>query len=157
VVRNHHELLDGSGYPDGLSGDALHRDVQMLSIIDRYLAYVMPRARRTCFHPTQALREIYLQKSQYSERLTALFIKRLGVYPPGTAALLANDEVAVIVGRNLADSSRPRVVGIGLSNGVYYPEPVERDTSKPTYAIRQVYQQANSGAAHPALKVTKWV
>lgn len=157
VVRHHHEMLDGSGYPHGLSGDAIHPDVQTLSIIDRYLAFVMPRVQRASFHPTQALREIYLQKDKYSERLTALFIKRMGVYPPGTAVQLANGEAAVITGRNLKDSTRPRVVSVGLANGVFYPEPVERDIARPDYAIKQVYQPAGDVGGHPALRVAQWV
>ncbi|TNC07498.1 HD domain-containing protein [Methylobacterium terricola] len=38
VVRHHHEMLDGSGYPDGLSGDAIGDMVRLLTICDIYAA-----------------------------------------------------------------------------------------------------------------------
>ncbi|MEP7116215.1 MAG: HD domain-containing phosphohydrolase [Acidobacteriota bacterium] len=50
IVRHHHERLDGSGYPDGLRGDAVPLLAQIVSIVDLFEAitmgreYVAPRA-----------------------------------------------------------------------------------------------------------------
>lgn len=43
AVRHHHEMLDGSGYPDGLSGDAIGDTVRLLTICDIYAALTEKR------------------------------------------------------------------------------------------------------------------
>jgi putative two-component system response regulator len=43
IVRHHHERLDGSGYPDGLRGDAVPLLAQILSIVDAYDAMTTSR------------------------------------------------------------------------------------------------------------------
>ncbi|MDR6285550.1 putative nucleotidyltransferase with HDIG domain [Methylopila jiangsuensis] len=43
VVRSHHEMLDGSGYPDGLSGREIGDLVRLLTICDIYAALITPR------------------------------------------------------------------------------------------------------------------
>jgi len=43
IVRHHHERLDGSGYPDGLAGDAVPLTAQIVSIVDTFEAITMGR------------------------------------------------------------------------------------------------------------------
>jgi putative two-component system response regulator len=46
IVRHHHERLDGSGYPDHLSGDAVPLLAQIISIVDLYDAVTTARTYR---------------------------------------------------------------------------------------------------------------
>jgi putative two-component system response regulator len=55
LVRHHHERLDGSGYPDGLCGDALSLELRVLSVVDIYQALVMQRSYKPAFSPAKAL------------------------------------------------------------------------------------------------------
>lgn len=55
VVRHHHEKLDGSGYPEGLSGRAIRNVVRMVTICDIYGALIEPRAYRPSLSPPEAL------------------------------------------------------------------------------------------------------
>ena len=43
IVRHHHERLDGSGYPDGLRGDAIPLLAQVIGIVDVYDALTTAR------------------------------------------------------------------------------------------------------------------
>ena len=86
-----------------------------------------------------------------------MFIKRLGVYPPGTAVLLDNNEVAVIIARNLQDSTRPQAVSIGVHNGAFFPEPKARDMAASKRRIKEVYEHSGDARSHPAQRVRKWV
>lgn len=43
LVRHHHERLDGSGYPDGLKGDAIGMELRVLTVVDIYQALIMER------------------------------------------------------------------------------------------------------------------
>ena len=53
VVRHHHEMLDGSGYPDGLKGDAIRDIVRLITVCDVYAALV----ERRLYRPPQTARE----------------------------------------------------------------------------------------------------
>jgi putative nucleotidyltransferase with HDIG domain len=54
VVRHHHELLDGSGYPDGLSGAQIGDLVRLITICDIYAALIERRPYKQPMAPTQA-------------------------------------------------------------------------------------------------------
>src|ERR1700751_2295863 len=54
VVLHHHELLDGSGYPHGLSGDEISDIVRLTTIVDIYTALVEKRAYRMPFTHARA-------------------------------------------------------------------------------------------------------
>jgi putative nucleotidyltransferase with HDIG domain len=54
VVLHHHELLDGSGYPEALSGEAISDIVRLTTIVDIYGALVEQRAYREPFTHARA-------------------------------------------------------------------------------------------------------
>ena len=54
VVLHHHELLDGTGYPNGLRGDQISDIVQLTTIVDIYAALVEKRAYRLPFTHAKA-------------------------------------------------------------------------------------------------------
>jgi len=54
VVLRHHELLDGSGYPDGLSGSQISDLVRLVTICDIYAAMIERRPYRQPMHPGRA-------------------------------------------------------------------------------------------------------
>ncbi len=58
IVRHHHERLDGSGYPDGLSGEAVPLLAQLIGIVDVYDALTTARAYRGAMAPEAALGEL---------------------------------------------------------------------------------------------------
>src|SRR5262245_28350287 len=55
IVRHHHELLDGSGYPDGLRGDAIPLLAQIIGIVDVYDAMTTDRPYRRRASEDQAV------------------------------------------------------------------------------------------------------
>ncbi|NIV14296.1 MAG: HD domain-containing protein [Aliifodinibius sp.] len=58
IVRHHHERFDGSGYPDGLQGEAIPFFSRILAILDAYEALVSDRIYRKAVDINQALLEI---------------------------------------------------------------------------------------------------
>jgi putative nucleotidyltransferase with HDIG domain len=55
IIRWHHEKYDGSGYPDGLGGDAIPLGAQIIGIVDVYDALTTTRSYRPAMKPEQAL------------------------------------------------------------------------------------------------------
>ncbi|MSP22050.1 MAG: HD domain-containing protein [Dehalococcoidia bacterium] len=49
IIRHHHEWFDGSGYPDGLSGDAISLEARLVAVADVYDALCSNRAYRTAW------------------------------------------------------------------------------------------------------------
>jgi putative two-component system response regulator len=58
IVRHHHERLDGSGYPDGLRGDAIPLLAQIIGIVDVYDALTTARPYRAAHTPESAFAEL---------------------------------------------------------------------------------------------------
>jgi putative nucleotidyltransferase with HDIG domain len=54
-VRGHHERLDGSGYPDGLTGDEIDLETRILAVADVWDALVSPRVYRGAWTPERAM------------------------------------------------------------------------------------------------------
>lgn len=55
IIRHHHEKLDGSGYPDGLRGEAVPITARVLQIVDVYDALTTERPYKKAFSITGAL------------------------------------------------------------------------------------------------------
>lgn len=55
IVRHHHERLDGSGYPDGLKGDEIPLQAQIVGVVDVYDALVHARPYKPAYDPDHAL------------------------------------------------------------------------------------------------------
>ena len=58
IIRNHHERWDGTGYPDGLSGDDIPYLAQIFQIIDIYHALTSDRPHKKAYSPAEALKII---------------------------------------------------------------------------------------------------
>ena len=59
VIRHHHEKMDGSGYPDGLRGEAIPLKARILQIADIYDALTTNRPYRGALAPEEALQTLY--------------------------------------------------------------------------------------------------
>jgi putative two-component system response regulator len=58
IVRHHHERLDGSGYPDGLRGDAIPLLAQVIGIVDVYDALTTARPYKEALATDRARDEL---------------------------------------------------------------------------------------------------
>ncbi|WP_370682068.1 HD-GYP domain-containing protein [Comamonas sp. GB3 AK4-5] len=100
LVQQHHERMDGSGYPHALRGAAILPGARLLAIADSYAAMVTPRSNRVEQSPHEALKTLFQDNTQrYDDPLLQQFLKTLTMYPPGMLVKLANGESAVVRSR----------------------------------------------------------
>lgn len=71
IIRHHHELLDGSGYPDGLRGAAVPLLAQVMSIVDAYDALTTDRPYRCALESSVAF-ELLWNEAALGRRDTSL-------------------------------------------------------------------------------------
>jgi response regulator RpfG family c-di-GMP phosphodiesterase len=82
LVKHHHEFYDGSGYPDGISGDAIPRGARILSIADAYEAMTSNRPYRKALLPEIAIQKLVEAKGkQFDADMVDAFVNvfRLGL------------------------------------------------------------------------------
>ncbi len=58
IVRNHHERVDGAGYPAGLSGADIPAEARIVGVCDAYASMTQPRPYRASLTPADAIAEL---------------------------------------------------------------------------------------------------
>ena len=109
MILNHHERVDGSGYPRGLSGSKISKPAKMMAIVDVYDAMTSDRPHQNGEEPIHALRYLLANKHQFDAQLVQKFIKCLGVHPVGTIVRLTNDRLALVLEGNKQSPMKPKV------------------------------------------------
>lgn len=138
IVRDHHEHPDGSGYPAGKTAVAIGAPTQLVTLADIYCARVSRRVHRAAMQPRTALRWLFLNEGTcVDEHHAALFIKALGIHPPGTAVRLRSGSIGVVINRGQT-GQQPVVASITTQDGMRAPKPIRRDTGSSTHAIADV-------------------
>jgi len=133
IVAQHHEHMDGGGYPIGLKGDQISQLGQMAAIVDVYEALTSSRAYRTAMEPSQALQRIFgWTKQQFNNELVQRFIQCVGIYPVGSLVLLDNGMLAIVVEANPGNLLRPTVRLVLDSRRDLIVTPRDVNLAKPT-------------------------
>jgi len=131
VVAQHHERLDGSGYPAGLRGREICRGARLLTIADTYLAMISHRVYRPATAVREALLELMDQSGRiYDRDLLSGLVQTIGIYPAGSCVALDSGERGVVIHRGNRGAN-PVVAVLIKANGQPTARPLYRDTSQP--------------------------
>ena len=99
AILAHHERFDGSGFPDRLAGNAIPLAARLVAITNRFDNLVNPLDYRCALSPSEALSAMWTrEKKAFDATLLQLFVRAMGVYPPGSIVQLADGRVAAVVG-----------------------------------------------------------
>ncbi|WP_377109775.1 HD-GYP domain-containing protein [Pseudoalteromonas sp. R86517] len=109
MIVNHHERLDGSGYPRGITAAKLSRPARIMAIVDVYDALTADRPHQEGDEPINALRYLLANKELFDAELVQHFIKCLGVHPVGTIVKLTNERLALVLEGNKSNPIKPKV------------------------------------------------
>lgn len=115
IILNHHERLNGSGYPNGRRGDEISKLTRIVSIVDIFDAMTSDRCYHDAFQPQHALNEIYnMAPEELDKELVEGFIKCIGIYPVGSIVELNTGHTGVVVKLNEINRLKP-IIGLALN------------------------------------------
>jgi HD-GYP domain-containing protein (c-di-GMP phosphodiesterase class II) len=141
-VAQHHERLDGSGYPQGLRSDEISVFGRMAAIADTFAALTRERPYAEAVSPHEALQKLSnWGGTQFQMEMVEQFIQSIGVFPVGSLVELSNGEVAVVVTHNKHKRLRPKVLVIADSGKQLREQPKMIDlifdtSERPVYIRR---------------------
>ncbi|MGE5371678.1 MAG: HD-GYP domain-containing protein [Solirubrobacterales bacterium] len=117
AVRLHHERLDGSGYPEGLEGDAIPLIARVVAVADVYDAITSERVYAGKMSPYQAAEVLWDESfGRLDPRIAKVFYDRASNFYIGNTVILSNGMIGKVVYINPTMPTRPVVE----SNGEYH-------------------------------------
>lgn len=116
-VLTHHEKYDGTGYPNGLSGNDIPLFGRIISVADVYDALTSMRPYRKPSIPSEAIEYIMGSSgTAFDIEIVKAFLKKVSPYPIGSCVKLYNGEVAIVVKQNDNNPLRPVIRPIKQPN-----------------------------------------
>jgi len=123
AVEQHHERLDGSGYPNGFSGSKISKFSRILAIADCYDALTSSRPFKEAKTPATALKHLSLPEHGYDPKLVLQFVRHMGIYPVGSLVMLSNKRIALVTKSNIKQPNKPTLKVFYSVAGGHYLEP----------------------------------
>ncbi len=100
IVKQHHERMDGSGYPDGRIGNQIELFARILMIIDVYSALTLERPYRKPLSGAKALEVMLHESYLYDLYFLREFMQMLHIYPVDATLELTNHNIVVVTDVN---------------------------------------------------------
>lgn len=119
ICLEHHEHVDGSGYPTGLMGDNINLLARIISVADTYDALTSDRSYRNAYPAIEAITMMNEKGGQhYDIQVLKVLEKVIQPFPVGTIVTINQKIDGIVMVTNKSDDLRPtvKVLGTGLNN-----------------------------------------
>lgn len=111
IIHQHHEMADGSGYPQGLKLERISQPARVVALVNYYDNLCNPVDLADAMTPHEALSFMFAQRrNKFDAVILQQLIRCLGVYPPGSIVSLSNEAIAMVMSVNPAKPLRPCVM-----------------------------------------------
>ena len=110
VCLHHHEKMDGSGYPEHLSGAGISLHARMCAVCDVYDAVTSDRPYKQGWDPAEAIKRMAeFRTGHFDEPIFQMFVKTIGIYPTGSLVRLKSGRLAVVTDQSEKSLLTPKV------------------------------------------------
>lgn len=110
AALQHHEKVDGTGYPLGVQSNSIHIYSRIVGIVDIFHAMTLNKAYRKGQSPYLVLEQINTESfGKLDPKLVQTFIKKVTEFNNGVVVRLSNDQIGEIVFSNSNEPTRPMV------------------------------------------------
>lgn len=139
VCLHHHERIDGRGYPDKISGEALTLFARMGSVCDVYDAISSDRCYKKAWGPAESIHKMASwQAGHFDETVFHAFVKTIGIYPNGSLLKLKSGRLGVVIEQSRKNLITP-IIRVFFSTRANAHIPIEIvDLSKSTDSIENI-------------------
>ena len=127
TVYQHHERINGKGYPRGLTSDQIHPFARIAAVVDVYDALVADRPYRKAMHSYKALEILESGGDEYDLNVLHNFMQHVAAYPVGNFVSLSSGEVGAVVQNTVGFPWRPKVRVLAFKEGPEIVKPYEVD------------------------------
>ena len=112
VAAQIHERLDGSGYPHGLKGSAIHRLARYAAVADAFLGMISPRPHRPPHQPYRAMEEMLFaaHRGRFDAAAVRTLLRVVSLFPVGSYLWLNDGRAGRVVHSNPDAVDRPVIV-----------------------------------------------
>ena len=111
AISQHHERMNGTGFPHRLKADAIHQFSKIIMVVDAYDELCNNIDLEKCMTPYEAMCSLYaLRGKEYWEEAVLALIGSLGVYPPSSIVELNDGSIGIVSTINLVDRLRPLIM-----------------------------------------------
>ncbi|MEV5030103.1 HD-GYP domain-containing protein [Paenibacillus sp. LPE1-1-1.1] len=127
----HHERIDGSGYPRGIKGNEIHDYAKWIGLVDSYDAMTTNRIYSAPMLPHHAIERLYAGTGTlYEQQMLQLFRDKVAIYPIGITVKLQTGESGVVADLNHSYPHRPIIRVLYNEAGEELKLPYEIDLSR---------------------------
>lgn len=126
IVLEHHEKLDGSGYPNQLPEHKIHQLARIVSVADSYDAMTSDRIYSRAVSPYEAMQHLMQSSGKHLDtKLVDLFIKKIMPYPEGCLVRMSDQSCALVVTVHENDPLRPIIMPIDPVSKRLHTSPID--------------------------------
>lgn len=109
AVLQHHERIDGGGFPKGLEGHKIARIARMAAICDTFEFLLSTTSTVAPLDPAAAIAQMNTMTGAFDEEILHQFIESVGLYPVGAFVRLQSDRLAMVIDEDHRDHTLPVV------------------------------------------------
>jgi hypothetical protein len=154
AIAEHHEQVDGNGYPKGLRASKISLYGKMSSIADAFVAMVNPRPYAKALAPHDAIRQLKAgAEVRWFGPLVEEFSQAIGIYPVGSLVEMITGHVAIVVQHNAQRRLEPKILIVTHSDKKPRLPPLQIDMLRHNARQRQTRLQILKGLPEGAYGV----
>jgi HD-GYP domain-containing protein (c-di-GMP phosphodiesterase class II) len=109
AVLQHHERMDGGGFPKALEGHRISKVARMAAICDTFDFLLSQTSTAAALDPATAIQRMTAMGGAFDEDILRHFIESVGLYPVGSFVRLHSDKLAMVIDEDHKDHTSPVV------------------------------------------------